>query len=551
MRLWELPDQYVLEPTDGSSPSQCLAISRVNGDISTLGHVPSGGANQRVHTEEVYGVAGIIRLLAGAYVPVITGRQEVGVYRGSPVFRVTALQFLCCNQKLGDLSPEEIRDEAHYMSLLKEVESTSGLFFSYDTDLTLNAQAAIAAGSKLHRLPLHQQAESRFLWNRFLLQEFIEAKLESFILPIIQGSFQSAQSTVNDRGVKLTIISRRCMRRVGTRMWRRGADSKGNVANFVETEQIIEAANFFSSYVQVRGSIPILWEQIVDLSYKPTITDLNLEATPNAVKRHFQDLHTRYGDVMALDLINQQGSEGVLSVAFAKAMEKITSDSIRYVPFDFHHICGQLNFARLSDLYDGLSEHLSRQSYFMTDSDDILQEQKGIVRTNCIDCLDRTNVTQSMLARKSLEIQLMKMGIFGNAETLEGQLDLDTKFKCLWADNGDDISIQYSGTPALKGDFVRYGRRTASGLVQDGFSALGRYYFNNFKDGLRQDAMDLVAGHYVVERGSPSPFQLNGFESFAYLPVASAFLVTGVTLTTLSVREGMVVLVIALHLLLF
>lgn len=33
-------------------------------------------------------------------------------------------------------------------------------------------------------------------------------------------------------------------------------------------------------------------------------------------------------------------------------------------------------------------------SYFMTDSEEILLEQKGIVRTNCIDCLDRTNVTQ-------------------------------------------------------------------------------------------------------------------------------------------------------------
>ncbi|MCD7448715.1 catalase A [Datura stramonium] len=29
------------------------------------------------------------------------------------------------------------------------------------------------------------------------------------------------------------------------------------------------------------------------------------------------------------------------------------------------------------------------------------------------------------------------------------------------ANHGDDISIQYSGTPALKGDFVRYGHRTA------------------------------------------------------------------------------------------
>lgn len=49
-----------------------------------------------------------IVLGTGTYVPVITGRQEVGVYRGSPVFRVTALQFLCCNQRLGDLTPEEV-----------------------------------------------------------------------------------------------------------------------------------------------------------------------------------------------------------------------------------------------------------------------------------------------------------------------------------------------------------------------------------------------------------------------------------------------------------
>lgn len=29
-------------------------------------------------------------------------------------------------------------------------------------------------------------------------------------------------------------------------------------------------------------------------------------------------------------------------------------------------------------------------------------------------------------------------------------------FPSVWANHGDDISIQYSGTPALKGDFVRY-----------------------------------------------------------------------------------------------
>ena len=42
-------------------------------------------------------------------------------------------------------------------------------------------------------------------------------------------------------------------------------------------------------------------------------------------------------------------------------------------------------------------------SYFlMKESGDVLEEQKGIVRTNCMDCLDRTNVTQVQYKSKYL-----------------------------------------------------------------------------------------------------------------------------------------------------
>lgn len=39
----------------------------------------------------------------------------------------------------------------------------------------------------------------------------------------------------------------------GTRMWRRGADPDGYVANFVETEQILHANGSTSSFVQVKS----------------------------------------------------------------------------------------------------------------------------------------------------------------------------------------------------------------------------------------------------------------------------------------------------------
>lgn len=37
----------------------------------------------------------------------------------------------------------------------------------------------------------------------------------------------------------------------GTRMWRRGADTLGNVANFVESEQLLETEGYMASFVQV------------------------------------------------------------------------------------------------------------------------------------------------------------------------------------------------------------------------------------------------------------------------------------------------------------
>ena len=75
------------------------------------------------------------------------------------------------------------------------------------------------------------------------------------------------------------------------------------------------------------------------------------------------------------------------------------------------------------------------------------------------------------------------------------------KFKSIaWADNADACSIQYAGTPALKTDFTRTGKRRLYGKLQDGVNSLIRYYKNNFEDGFRQDSFDLLLGRYRVQR---------------------------------------------------
>jgi hypothetical protein len=55
----------------------------------------------------------------------------------------------------------------------------------------------------------------------------------------------------------------------------------------------------------------------------------------------------------------------------------------------------------------------------------------------------------------------------------------------------DAISILYAGTPALKGDLTRTGKRTKRGAMIDGANSLQRYYLKNFIDADLLEGMDL------------------------------------------------------------
>lgn len=125
--------------------------------------------------------------------------------------------------------------------------------------------------------------------------------------------------------------------------------------------------------------------------------------------------------------------------------------------------------------------------------------QSGAFRVNCIDCLDRTNVVQSVLAREVLHAQLTAVGVLRPGETVMSQSpSFERILKTVWADNADQISLLYAGSGALKTDYTRTGKRSMLGLVNDGVNTLQRYYLQNFRDGYRQDAISLAVGATVV-----------------------------------------------------
>ena len=299
----------------------------------------------------------------------------------------------------------------------------------------------------------------------------------------------------------------------------------------------------------------------------------------------------------------------------------------RYKPFDFHRECKGMKYQNLQKLLDSVEPQLREQGsvacftdglahsldggsprrrnvvadgaprmvhrggrYFKRDAAGTVRKtQASVVRTNCMDCLDRTNVVQSMLARRFLTDQLVEGGVFAAGETINNHASFERMFR-----NGKDAvtrvfvrgrfprtchlflkgraSAVAHGTPAptramdarhrsvgrqcrrgqlaLLGDrgtqdglyavrarptarralspsegtdrwpdvsacagarrarppLRRTGKRTSQGAIQDGVNSAVRYIRNNFMDGYRQDALDLLLGNYRVQEGETSRF---------------------------------------------
>jgi len=134
----------------------------------------------------------------------------------------------------------------------------------------------------------------------------------------------------------------------------------------------------------------------------------------------------------------------------------------------------------------------------------VLAVQAGVLRTNCMDNLDRTNVVQSLFARRAALLAVpgaWEATLASGCSVLTSPFPaFEAAFNNVWADNADAVSMLYSGTGALKTDFTRTGKRTMRGAIADGVNSIKRYVLNNLSDGRTQDAWDLFLGRYVPLR---------------------------------------------------
>ncbi|KAJ7169488.1 SacI homology domain-containing protein [Mycena filopes] len=511
-------DTYIFIPPD-TVGAQSLTLHRASGEL-VLNPPHSLPPSARRSGKIIYGILGIISLSLSEYVIVMTGREFKGRLMGHDIYRATDFDLLPLSPNINVFNPPH-PVEAHLLALVRSHLMGGAFFFSYSWDLTRRLQAQWETRERDADRPFWETADDRFFWNKFLQTRLIELtmgntsqNLSPYILPIIYGTFDIRTAALHGRNMQICLISRRSRFRAGTRYFRRGIDHDGHVANFNETEQLLlveddgatqAAGGEFGtqmSFVQIRGSVPVFWAEVNTLRYKPDLQVMDLQETSDMMRKHLQEQVSIYGPQALVNLVNRSGHEQPVKEAYERYVSQLNLPDVRYQYFDFHNECKHMRWDRISVLIDELETDLKRYGYFHLTSNrpENVLLQRGTVRTNCMDNLDRTNVVQAALARWTLNQQLKSLGILPQDGTIDAYEGISQDFREMWADHADAIANAYGGSGALKSDFTRTSKRTRKGLFEDGVKSLLRYFKNNFFDGARQDGFDLVAGNWVPRK---------------------------------------------------
>lgn len=102
---------------------------------------------------------------------------------------------------------------------------------------------------------------------------------------------------------------------------------------------MVKMGNTVLSYVMIRGSVPIFWEQ------KGILEDVTLSRGPEATKmafhKHFEELLGTYNNIFIVDLLSDtKKREIILTKEYVRQVyESDFKDKLKFLHFDFHHYC--------------------------------------------------------------------------------------------------------------------------------------------------------------------------------------------------------------------
>jgi len=220
------------------------------------------------------------------YLLMIDNCVSIGSVNDAEVFQINSIVPIPVNQEARGVPPKGLVEIIQLYS--------SGTFYFTNNPKKFN----------LSKYGVNNSADfglsTQFIWNRIFFSKFDKSENTNlFITHVIAGSVRIKPVWLGQHKATLALISRLSVNRAGTRFKTRGVDDNGHVANFVETEQLLVYPDGSkSSFIQIRGSIPVFWGQpgfnygqhdIVFTRKNPLVQE-DRECNKRAVKKHLVNL---------------------------------------------------------------------------------------------------------------------------------------------------------------------------------------------------------------------------------------------------------------------
>ncbi|CAD6186517.1 unnamed protein product [Caenorhabditis auriculariae] len=493
-----------------------------------------GGLVERV--SNAYGILGVVRFLEGFYLLVINKANPIANLGYHTIYKIAEVAMIALSMDGVSTSSEEQR----YVRLFQSVDLSTDFYFSYTYDLSRSLQENVVRSNWEKNGDRKFEADSKFVWNTYLLDPLRKNLVsERWFIEIVHGYVRQEFISLPVARLSLMVVGRRSAQFAGTRFLKRGANLHGQVANFVETEQIVwdmtSSPNFlrgrFSSFVQIRGSAPLRWSQDPStrgVVGKPLILIDIHEPHAQTAASHFRSLRNKYGNpIVVMNLVKlkeKRRHEAILHDQLLKAVNYLNQfvpneEKLVYLSFDVARCNKAASKSESPNVLTVLDEIAAKavfkqgwfQTFPMPNSNRVLPRpafdslsvsespdgrfllQRGICRVNCVDCLDRTNVVQFGIAKVALAAQLCAMGLL-EEPVLSLQSEVCRLLEDLFDEHGDTMALQYAGSQLVHS--IKTYKKTAvfQERRRDVIQTLSRYYSNTFADYDKQAAINLFLG---------------------------------------------------------
>lgn len=481
-----------------------------------------------------YGLLGFIRFTSCYYLVVVTKTSQVAILGGHSIFHIDDTELVPISNNARKPDATELR----FIQSFQNMNLSKTFYFSYTFDITNTLQTNLlrqklqaVARADLEIPPGIPDYNEMYMWNSYLLDPIfpcIETVYDWF-QPIIHGFIDQVNVSMFGKSIYITLLARRSHYFAGARFLKRGVNRQGFVANEVETEQIVADMSLtsfhapdrgffdsdrYTSFVQHRGSIPLFWSQEAsNLTTKPPITINIIDPFYSSAAKHFDKLFQRYGggSIQILNLIKTK-EKTPRETKLGKEFEKCITYLNQFLPEDKKLKYQSWDMSRASHSHgQKVIEFLEKYARETVGTTNIFHNgkafkdttiQEGICRTNCIDCLDRTNAAQFVIGKCALGIQLHALGIIKETY-LEYDSDIVNILTELFHDHGDTIALQYGGSHLVNTMETYRKINQWSSHSRDMIESIKRFYSNSFVDAQRQEAINLFLGHYVWSKNQP------------------------------------------------